>query len=105
MIFDGAKRGICFPLHPHSSCGRPKVQAQAFATDQACEVHKKADPSLTLLMTKTEINDLASIPVVVIICLNPREARVEVLGMTTPFLTAFFDFTPSAQPPRRPTAA
>jgi hypothetical protein len=33
-------------------------------------------------MTKAEIKDLAPIPVVVIICLNPREARVEVLGMT-----------------------
>ena len=35
-------------------------------------------------MTKAEIKDLAPIPVVVIICLNPREARVEVLGMTIP---------------------
>jgi hypothetical protein len=33
-------------------------------------------------MTKAEIKDLAPIPAVVIICLNPREARVEVLGMT-----------------------
>jgi hypothetical protein len=37
-----------------------------------------------LLMTKAEIKDLAPIPAVVIICLNPREARVEVLGMTVP---------------------
>jgi hypothetical protein len=35
-------------------------------------------------MTKAEIKDLAPIPAVVIICLNPREARVEVLGMTMP---------------------
>jgi hypothetical protein len=36
-------------------------------------------------MTKAEIKDLAPIPAVVIICLNPREARVEVLGMTNRF--------------------
>jgi hypothetical protein len=53
-----------------------------------------------LLMTKAEIKDLAPIPAVVIICLNPREARVEVLGMTRLVTFQPNTFTATA-PPRR----